>query len=254
MQLPIRPPTKKLVAIVLADYATEKNKTGVSTEGIQNATGMTQAQIEYAVQGLVDDGRIIDTGKRIGEQNEIRVFQLMINKPLEKIKRRANATPPEFAEAEIIYRIYPRPVSKPKSLISISKAIQKYGFETVKQKTEMFAALWKGQPDLNLFCPHSCTWFNQERFNDSPETWSRSVKPKQISNGPKFTEVKKYIADKGINDDRGWCSSFFNYWSDPKRNWQRDGKNIDWQIELSKNLAKWRAALPQPETPQSHSS
>ncbi len=245
MNLQIKPQSSKFVLLVLADFATERNKSAVSNEGFQFATGMTLAQIEYALQNLVDNRVIEDSGQRVGEQREIRVFQLMMLKPLEKIKRRTKQTGLPFTEAEEILKLYPRPVDKPTSISHINKAILKYGFEFVKERTISFAKTWQGRTDTNLFCPHSATFFSprRERFNDSPATWGgASAKP--ISVGPKFTDVKKYIADKGIVDDRGWGSSFFNYWSDPKRNWARDSKPIEWEIELSKNLAKWRAQLP----------
>lgn len=247
MNLQIKPQSSKFVLMVLADFATERNKSAVSNEGFQFATGMTLAQIEYALQNLVDNRVIEDSGQRVGDQKNIRVFQLMMLKPLEKIKGRTKQTSLAFIEAEEILKLYPRPVDKPTSLSHINKAILKYGFDFVKERTISFAKTWQGRTDINLFCPHSTTFYGprRERFADDPKTWGGAAS-KQVSAGPKFTDVKKYITDKGITDDRGWGSSFFNYWNDPKRNWQRDGKSIDWQIELSKNLAKWRAQLPSP--------
>jgi len=244
---PTKSPTMKLILLVLAEFATEKNKTGVSMEGLQQCTGMTQANVEYALQNLVDDGRLVDTGKRIGDQQEIRVFQLMINAPLAKIKRRSKQTSLAFTEAEEILKLYPRPVDKPTSLSHINKAILKYGFEFVKERTISFAKTWQGRTDINLFCPHSTTFYSprRERFNDSPASWG-GVGSKPISAGPTFPEVKAYIAEKGIVDDRGYASSFYNGWQ--QKGWMQNGKIIEWQIALSKALARWRGET-QPAAP-----
>jgi hypothetical protein len=244
---PTKSPTMKLILIVLAEFATEKNKTGVSMECFQNQTGMTQANVEYALQNLVDDGRIQDTGKRIGDQQEIRVFQLLINTPLTKMKRRSKQTSLAFTEAEEILKLYPRPVDKPTSLAHISKAIKKYGFEFVKERTSSFAKTWQGRTDINTWCPMSSTWFSprRERFADDPKTWG-GAGTKPVSAGPTFTEVKKYIAEKGIVDDRGWASSFYNGWQ--AKGWLQNGKIIEWQIALSKALARWRGQT-QPAAP-----
>lgn len=81
-------------------------------------------------------------------------------------------TPPGAIAPECqIYEAYPRKVGKPKALTAIRKQIQKFGFDLVKAATERFSAAWKGETDLT-YCPHPATWFNQERFNDAPETWN----------------------------------------------------------------------------------
>jgi hypothetical protein len=86
---------------------------------------------------------------------------------------------PDSGSIEEIYQAYPLKVGKPAALKAIQKALKKYPFETLLEKTKQFAAVRNG--DL-AFCPHPSTWFNQERFNDSPDTWKRSQgAPKQFS-------------------------------------------------------------------------
>jgi hypothetical protein len=60
--------------------------------------------------------------------------------------------------------------------------------------------------------------------------------------GPKLSEVVAYAKDKFGDDSRhlNWSASFHRYWADPKRNWKRADKTIDWQIEFSKQAANWR--------------
>jgi hypothetical protein len=241
MNLQIKPQSSKFVLLVLADFATERNKSAVSNEGFQFATGMTLAQIEYALQNLVDNRVIEDSGQRVGEQKEIRVFQLMMLKPLEKIKRRAKQVGLPFTEAEEIYKMHPRPVARPRSLNLISKAIAAHGFEFIKEKTALFAKAWQGRTDIE-HCAHSSTWFQQERYLDDIKTIGGSFAARATA-GPKFNEVREYVLQHVTRDDRGWSSSFYGYWNDPKRNWKdKTGQSIDWKERLSKQLAAWRAS------------
>lgn len=73
-----------------------------------------------------------------------------------------------------VYNLYPRKVGKPKALHIIAKKIQQYGFDLIRDATASFAAAWStaSREDMG-FCAHPSTWFFQERFNDSPTTWTR---------------------------------------------------------------------------------
>lgn len=60
--------------------------------------------------------------------------------------------------------------------------------------------------------------------------------------GPKLSEVQAVAKEKWGDDQRhsNWSASFFRHWNDPKRNWQRDGKAIDWRVEFAGQVSKWR--------------
>jgi hypothetical protein len=76
-----------------------------------------------------------------------------------------------------VYSYYPLKVKKPSALKAIRRAIQKHGYDVVKQNTMEYAKARNG--DTN-FMPHPATWFNNECYNDLPETWVRKsydVKP-----------------------------------------------------------------------------
>lgn len=90
------------------------------------------------------------------------------------------------ANAEKIYQAYPRKVAKPTALRAIQKQITKYGYDDVLSKTEQFARSVQGE-DLK-FIPHPATFYNQERFNDAPDTWNHSA---SNSGAP----VKKGVSD-----------------------------------------------------------
>ena len=75
LQQPIKPMGKKAVALVLADYVSDHGKSYPRIETFKKMTGLTEEQIEFALQGLIDDKIIRDTGIRVGDQKEIRVFE-----------------------------------------------------------------------------------------------------------------------------------------------------------------------------------
>ena len=63
-------------------------------------------------------------------------------------------------------------------MIQITKAIKKFGFEKIRERTERFAEAWQGETDLR-FCPHPTTFYADERFDDDPSTWQRRAEPQK---------------------------------------------------------------------------
>ena len=74
-----------------------------------------------------------------------------------------------------IYDAYPKKVGKPAAMKSILKALSEFPPEMVLSKTKEYAASRAGQD--SQYTPNPATWFNQQRFNDSPETWKSTGKP-----------------------------------------------------------------------------
>ena len=80
--------------------------------------------------------------------------------------------------AETIYQEYPRKVGKPKALRAIANALKRKSPSGQRvelfllERTKKFAEIRKGQN--SGLTPHPSTWFNQERYNDDPETWNDS--------------------------------------------------------------------------------
>jgi len=73
-------------------------------------------------------------------------------------------------QAKVIYGEYPLKVARPAALRAITKALRKVPFSELLERTRAYArAVGKGSP----FTPNPATWFNQERYNDDPETWVR---------------------------------------------------------------------------------
>ena len=89
----------------------------------------------------------------------------------------------EIEWCEKIYFEYPRKVAKPEAIKAIRRRVREVGGVVLFAKTKAFASV---RPDKNdRFTPHPATWFNQERYNDDPETWkdaepNRRLTPKDI--------------------------------------------------------------------------
>ena len=80
-------------------------------------------------------------------------------------------------QIEEIYQHYPKKVGKPQALKAIKKSLSKMDPETLLEKTKSFALARKNEDPQ--FTPNPSTWFNQERYNDDPETWKPSRDPYQ---------------------------------------------------------------------------
>lgn len=111
-------------------------------------------------------------------------------------------TETEGVTAEQIYAEYPFKVGKPAALRAIRKAMEKVAPEKLLQITKAFAARRAGD---TAFMPHPSTWFNQERYNDDPSTWTKnetSTKPNTRNLGVvTATGQGNAIADKIARDN-----------------------------------------------------
>ena len=89
-------------------------------------------------------------------------------------------------DANLIYAAYPRKVARKLAMRAIIRAMEKTPAELLIVLTRQYAEARRGQ-DEN-FTPHPSTWFNQERFNDAPETW----KPKPAEQVKQENETPKW--------------------------------------------------------------
>lgn len=72
-----------------------------------------------------------------------------------------------------IYDAYPRKIAKEPALKAIIKCLRSHSFDFLLEKTRQYAAARRG--DDPQFTPYAQKWFNQQRFNDNPATWDKSV-------------------------------------------------------------------------------
>ena len=121
----------------------------------------------------------------------------------------------------------------------IERGIKQYGFEIVMQGTKAFAEAWKSSGKEIAFCPHDTTFFGNDRYTNDPEAWGL-VTAKTISNGPTYALVLAKVKEKetDVTKCAVWATSFYNHFK--KLNWQRDGKSVEWEIELQNQIGKWR--------------
>lgn len=78
-----------------------------------------------------------------------------------------------------IYNAYPHKVGRPDAYRAIGKCLrgikphtEKFGASFLLERTIAFSKARNGDRE---FCPNPATWFNQERFNDDPATWTRAL-------------------------------------------------------------------------------
>lgn len=101
--------------------------------------------------------RVAPTGLEGHEGNPLRVSKE--SHPLSESDR----------EALEIYDAYPRKAARPVALRAIKKALKMIKASRLLELTRQFGAASKNADPR--YIPHPATWFNQERFNDSPSTW-----------------------------------------------------------------------------------
>jgi len=93
-----------------------------------------------------------------------------------------------------LYEMYPRKAARPHAIRAIKAAIKKVGFEVLREHVEKYAAHHQRDAVEMRFTPMPATWFNGERWNDTPVTTAPAVKPHEqlgqlrlkIRNSPAF--------------------------------------------------------------------
>jgi hypothetical protein len=82
-------------------------------------------------------------------------------------------TPASGIDALAVFAAYPRKAAKPEALKAINRAIASgISPHMLLEKTQAYAAVVAH--DDPRYIPHPATWFNQQRYNDDPSTWSRA--------------------------------------------------------------------------------
>ena len=117
---------------------------------------------------------------------------------------------------------------------AVPEAVAKDFFDYHESKN-----LWKNRHGVMInLGPSLLVWANRAR-QMNPKAAPEHSRP---SGAPKLTDVVALCKQKWPDDERhlNWASSFHSFWNEKKRNWQRNGKLIDWQVELSNQVAKWR--------------
>jgi hypothetical protein len=122
-----------------------------------------------------------------------------------KERKRAGIDP----RAKDIFNVYPRREGGEASLMAISKALEKDGFEVVLEKTSEYAqavARWphnrKKSPSGSSLIPLPSTWFSQRRYVlDNPDSWwegtgGRHKAHAPDSAAPVVTKIPQVLLDQ----------------------------------------------------------
>lgn len=72
----VKPASLKLVLVITANYASDTGMAYPSTETIARKTSVSRRSVVEALDLLVDQGWLEDTGKRVGRTKQIKVFRL----------------------------------------------------------------------------------------------------------------------------------------------------------------------------------
>ena len=96
----IKPATKKLTLIALADFANDQNECYPSVETLTNKTSLNRKTVLKNVAELVEDGLLIDTGKRVGGTQQIKIYRIELNSP-------KNGTVPKTEQSQIYRETVP---------------------------------------------------------------------------------------------------------------------------------------------------
>lgn len=124
-------------------------------------TGIKDKEIRSAIIAEYPEFKDVEEGHTKG-------FKAQREREGERTREKGGVGETEMIEE--IYQLYPLKVGKPDALSKIRAALRKYDSVFLRERTQAYANAVKG---TGTICPNPATWFNQERFNDAPETWTR---------------------------------------------------------------------------------
>jgi hypothetical protein len=114
-----------------------------------------------------------EAGKQGGNPALHRQKDKQADKPVVKPRNQKPETRNQISQelgkqALEVYDTYPKKVAKPKALQAISKAIGEHGYDHILERTQLFAKTCNRPMQ---FVPDPANFFNNEQFNDDPDTW-----------------------------------------------------------------------------------
>ncbi len=203
-----------LVQLCMADHANFSNECWPSVARIAAKSRLSERQVQRCISELLKSGQIEfvrhSTGK--GETNRYKMLLQMspVTENRGDICGIDGVTPVSYKPSEepsldiekevseeIIYKAYPRHVAKPAALKAIRAAIKRGNKPNrLWGATIKYAEICHSEKKDPSFIPYPATWFNQDRFNDAPDTWSskkpiKSLKPPaDYSNNGGFGETR----------------------------------------------------------------
>ena len=177
-------PTKKLILLILANYADENGSCYPSHQHLANLCGLqTTKSIKSAIKEFESLGFLIKENRKLkngGNTSNRYILNFDENNPkvLEEprvVSNRNYNTKEDTKEIyitnfELFWTLYPRKVSKKKSL-SIFKKINLQEFDSIIKGVRN---LINTNTELK-YIPHPSTWLNQERWKDEVITETKTL-------------------------------------------------------------------------------
>lgn len=177
-------PTKKLVLVILANYADENNTCYPSYQhigylaGIKDQKHIGKIIKEFAELGLLE----VEHRYKADGGNTSNRYTLTLGGSLQTPKGLQTTTPPvstppntkdntkEVNTAfEEFWKYYPRKINKYASNQKYKLAIKEISIEELLEKVKEFAKKVQRENTDQKFIPHCCTWLNQKRYLDQEE-------------------------------------------------------------------------------------
>jgi DNA-binding transcriptional MocR family regulator len=176
-------PTKKLILVLLGNYADEKNTCYPSHRHIADKVGLKDTKgVQRTIKEFEDLGYLkIERRKNEEGANTSNRYHLTIGEgsvtprgvetPNPTVTQPPNTkdnTKDIYSEKfEIFWRIYPRKIAKKSAYKSWSKFDEKH-YDKILYGAQRFAE--QSQKTEEKYIPHATTWLNQERWLDFFET------------------------------------------------------------------------------------
>lgn len=177
-------PTKKLILVILANYADENNSCFPSYQHIGQIAGIKDPKHigkivkEFAMMGLLEiTPRYKEDGGNISNRYTLKLGTGHHTPKGVQTTTPHVSTPPNTKDNtkeidtafEEFWKVYPRKVSKSESLKRYKSAIKEVSKEVLLDKVKEFAQKHKRENTDQKFIPHCSTWLNQKRYLDEEE-------------------------------------------------------------------------------------
>ena len=185
-------PTKKLVLVILANYADERGSCYPSYQhigllaGIKDPKHIGKIIKEFAQQDLLEiTARFKEDGGNISNRYTLHLGQ-GLQTPSGEVtptpKGQETTTPPVSPPPntkelfEEFWKIYPRKTNKYASSQKYKIALKDISHEEMLKKIKVYSEFVQDEKMDLKFVPHCTTWLNQKRYLDDSDTTVTKVK------------------------------------------------------------------------------
>lgn len=144
---------------------------------------------------------------------------------------------------EEIWELYPKKADRMNGFAAICAAVERDGGDEILACTRAYAeAVAKWPAKERRFVPHASTWFNNERYDDDPETWEMDEGDEQPK-GPSARAVFERYLNEIISNARNVPPAERGSWMRALRDKYKDVPKVAGVhvADRAKKLIKWEA-------------